>query len=302
MPEVSLTLYIDLEQGARVDLDAAARAAIAWSKLIKTVGQHVDPFSDWEVELESALPGSQKLRSIIKLPDKADRRRVILTAIGVALGFLLKEAASWGVGEIMDYITGPDAPVEVRALSDEEVKALAEELVVILHSGTGKAEAKDVYDALEDDPDVRGAGATSAPDKRPNLVVPRSNFPSQLPEIEASEEPRERVTVETMEAVLLRPLLTASTTRRWGFQTRGGSFGAPIHDTKFLEDLLAGRMNVPLRQGIVMVIEVEVTEELVEGVWRIKDRAVKRVVSVSMPPVQRDLFGASEQDQTDEDD
>jgi len=190
----------------------------------------------------------------------------------------------------------------VRALSDEEVRALADELVTILRSGTGKADAKEVYDALEDDPDVRGVGATSAPDRRPNLVVPRSSFPGQLPESEPSEEPRERLSLETMEAVLLRPLLTASTTRRWGFQTRGGSFGAPIHDTKFLEDLLAGRMNVPLRQGIVMVIEVEITEDFVEGVWRIKDRAVKRVVSVKMPPVQAELFGASEQDQTDDDD
>lgn len=302
MTETALTLYIDLPQGSRLDLEAAANAALAWSKMIKAIGQHVDPFTPWEVELESALPGSQKLRSILRLPQDADARSIVLGAIGAAIIFLLKESIAWGVSEIMDYVTGPDAPTEVRSLSDEEIQALAAEIASLLRSDVGKKEAKEVYEALEKDPDVTGAGATSARDKRPVFVVPRSSFPSQAGGDEVRDEPEERVTTERMEAVLLRPVLTTSTTRRWGFQTRGGSFGAPVQDVKFLEDILAGRLNVPLRQGIVMVIDVEITEERIDGLWKIKDRAISRVLDVKLPPVQGNLLDDLEQDQPYDDD
>lgn len=302
MRETAITLYVDLPQGARLDLEVAAHAALAWSRMIKTIGQHVDPFATWEVELESALPGSQKLRSILRLPENSDARNIVLGAIGADAVFLLKEAISWGVSEVMDYMKGPDGPAEVRALSEDEVRNLAQEIVSLLHSGVGQKEAAEVYDALEKDPDVTGAGATSARDRRPLVVVPRSHFPGPTSAENAEVGVPERASLEVMEATLLRPLLTASTTRRWGFQTRSGSFGAPIEDAKFLESLLAGRLNVPLRQGIVMVIEVEITEELVDGVWQIKDRVVRRVLDVKMPPVQTDLLDGLEDDQADDDD
>ena len=302
MAETALTLYVDLPQGTRLDLEAAANAALAWSRMIKAIGQHVDPFTEWKVELDSATPGSQKLRSFIRLQDRSEVRLLIIAAIGGALGFMLKEVAAWGIGEVMDYIKGPDAPAEVRSLSEEEVRALAEQIVVLLKQGVGQEEAKEVYDALEKDPDVSGAGATSARDKRPDVVVPRASFPGRPGPSEAKPESQERVLLEQMEAVLIRPLLTSSTTRRWSFQTRGGTFGAPVQDTKFLEDLLAGRLNVPLRQGIVMLLEVEITEEAFQGLWRIKDRVIKRVLEVKAPPVQTSLFDALEQDDADDDD
>lgn len=301
MEETTITLYVDLKQGSRLDLEAAGNAALAWAKLLKTVGESIDPFGEWQVELDRTLPGSQRIRSVIKVKGDSDRRATIKGAIVAAITFVVLETASWGIGEILDYMKGPDAPVEVQELSETQMQALASEVAEILRNGAGQQEAQAVYDALESDPDVTGAGATSGQNPRPEYVVPRGSFPARRSSA-SDTEPEERTVVEQMSVILVRPVLSTQTTRRWGFQTRAGSFGAPIHDAEFLADLAAGKLNVPLTQGIVMDVELHITEVLIGGVWRPKDRVVKRVIKITRPAVQVSLFDNLEQDDADQDD
>ncbi len=65
MSKTPLVLFIDLKSDTRIDLRAAAKAAIAWADLIEDVGGHFDPSSPPTVELVSSEPGSQKLKVII---------------------------------------------------------------------------------------------------------------------------------------------------------------------------------------------------------------------------------------------
>jgi hypothetical protein len=295
MTETSITLYVELRQGARLDLESAANASLAWSRMIKAIGHSIDPMGDWDIELESSLPGSQKIRSYIKMKVGSDLRTLIVGAVGAALFFIAKEAVAWGVGEVLDYLRGPDAPAEVQSLSDEEVAAIAERIAVILQGSAGKTEAVEVYEALEADPDVTGAGAMNGERRKPDIIIPRAAFPSRH-EPAGIAEPEERTVTERLDVILVRPVLAALTNRRWGFQTRSGSFGAPIQDERFLRDLVEGRLNVPLSQGIVMDVDLAVTEERIGGVWRPKERVVKRVYGIRKPLVQGRLFDDLEQD------
>ncbi len=301
MTETQLTLYIDLQQGTRLDLEAAANAALAWSRLIKTIGQHVDPLNVWQVELGGTRPGSLRLGSIIRLPDNAEKRGMVKGAIFASVLFVFQSVGAWGISEVMDYMTGRDAPPEVRGLSEEDMRLLAGEIVALLESGVGRDDAAEVYHALEKDDDVTGVGVTSQIDQRPEVVVPRAAFPSNQLSV-GRDEPEERVNVERMEIIVVKAVLAASPTRRWGFQTRLGAFGAPIRDARFLSDLVAGRLNVPLRQGIVMDVDLEITERFDGGVWRPVERAVLVVHGIRSPAVQEDLFGELEPHAADDDD
>ena len=301
MEDTSITLYVDLRQGSRLDLEAAANAALAWSRLIKAVGESIDPFGEWQVELDRTLPGSQRIKSYIKVKGDSDRRATIKGAIVAAITFFALETASWGIGEVLDYLKGPDAPVEIQEFTEAQLEALASDVAEILRNGEGQKEAQAVYEALEADPDVIGAGATSGQNSRPELVVPRGSFPARR-SMETVSEPEERTVVENISVILVRPVLSTQTTRRWGFQTRTGSFGAPIHDTEFLSDLAAGKLNIPLTQGIVMDVELHVTEVFADGIWRPKDRVIKRVIKITRPSVQVGLFDNLEQDDADQDD
>ncbi len=301
MEETSITLYVDLRHGSRLDLEAAANASLAWAKMIRAIGESIDPMSDWAVELESSLPGSQKIKSFIRIKTGGDLRTLIVGAVGSALFFLLKETVVWGYTEVLDFLKGPDAPAEVQTLTEEELVAIADRIAAILQGTAGKEEAVKVFKALEADPDVTGAGATTGSNGRPPLIIPRAAFPSRR-EPEELVEPEERTQTERMEIILIRPVLAARTNRRWGFQTRLGSFGAPIHDEEFLKALVEGRLNVPLAQGILMDVDLEISEEKIGGVWRTKDRTVKRVHGIKRAPIQTSLFDDPKQDNADDDD
>lgn len=300
MEETSITLYVDLRQGSRLDLEAAANASLAWARMIRAVGQSIDPMGDWAIELESSLPGSQKIKSFIRMKVGGDLRTLIVGAVGAALFFLVKETVSWGVAEVLDYLKGPDAPAEVQTLTEEELVVIADRIAAILQGTAGKEEAVEVFQALEADPDVTGVGATTGSGGKPAFIIPRAAFPTRR-ETDGMVEPEERTQTERMEIILIRPVLAARTNRRWGFQTRLGAFGAPIHDEEFLKALVEGRLNVPLAQGILMDVDLEISEEKIGGVWRPKDRTVKRVHGIKRAPIQTSLFDDPKQDEADDD-
>ncbi|WP_143071478.1 hypothetical protein [Tranquillimonas rosea] len=241
--------------------------------------------ADWHVELESSLPGSQRIRSIIKLPSDPHTRGAIVGAITTSIIFLFKEAAAWGVGEVMDYIKGPDAPEEVQVLSDEEMSQIAEDVVGLLRTGTARSEAGLVYEALEKDRKVVGAGSTSNREGKPSRVVRRDQFPLGH-DTELEEEPEQRTTTEQIELTLIRPILSNDTSRRWGFQSKYGAFGAPIKDQAFLNAMADGALDLPMAEGIQMVVEIEISEEREGQVWRPTDRIITRVIEVKPPPKQ----------------
>lgn len=285
MPETPLILYIDLQQGSRIDLEAAANASLAWTRTIKSIGRQIDPFFDWSVQLESTLPGSQKIKSYIVLPEKAELRGMIKGAIAVCLLFSFKVIAAWTIEQVLEFINGPDAPEEVKALSKEDVKELAAEIVVLLNHGVGAKESTQVFEALEEDRHVTGVGVSSKHENRPSRMISRSEFPDRN-NLDKDNEAESRVVSERIDLTLIRPILTSESSRRWGFQSRYGVFGAPIHDQDFLDALASGSLNIPMAEGIRMIVDIEITEHKEGDLWRPVERVIKKVVEVIPPAMQ----------------
>ena len=299
MSETELTLYVALKQGARIDMEAAARAQLAWVALARAVNEHLDPASEVSVELASATPGSQRLRSLLRKANDPAGRRVIMLSVGMAavqfLAAVAGHAVGWGVGEVLDRITGADAPPEVQGLSDEAREELAHMIVGLLNSGAGQAEAREVYRSLEADRQVTGVGVTASPTRRPANIVPREAFPTEVVE---SAEAEKRTQTSDMELVLVRPVLTADTNRRWQFRSAYGAFGAEVKDSAFLDRVATGTLNVPLMQGIRIYALVEVVEQREGELWRPAQYSIVRVKRIVAPP-QQDVLPLTPPQQND---
>lgn len=288
MDETPLTLYIDLQQGSRIDLEVAAHASIAWSRMIKSIGSRIDPFGEWDVQLQGAEPGSQKIRAYIRRVAGDNPKATIQAAVVAGIVFLGMRVIEWSVNEVLDYLKGPDAPASAQLMSEEDRQKMAEDIVRLLRAEVGQDESADVFEELGKDSAVTGAGSTSNPTKRPSTVIPRGLFPKELPKTIAPDAEK-RSSISQVELTLVRAVLTEEPTRRWGFQSQYGYFGAAIQDQVFLSALASGRLNIPLAKGIRMLVEIEITEELDGQIWKPVERTIKRVIKIIPPPMQQQL-------------
>src|SRR5947208_9697632 len=88
--EAPVSLYLDLQPGQKVDLEVAARAALAFAAAIRETAYIFDPSMTVRVELLSGTDGSLSLNSLIrsiKLRDLVTRKRLIALAITATLWF-----------------------------------------------------------------------------------------------------------------------------------------------------------------------------------------------------------------------
>lgn len=284
MSSTSLVLFVDLKPDTKLDLRTAARAAIAWADMVERVGHHFDPNSSTIIELESAQPGSQKIKAVVRSL-VGDTKTAIRTAIISTLIFLAKDTVTWTWEQVLEYMKGPDAPVETQSLSEEEREALAVEVVEALEKRLADKEARRVFSQLANDENVTGAAISSSDTARPRVVVPRSEFPPEVFQIEDSGLER-RVKKERADLVLLRAILKPDTNRRWGFSWPHGNIGAKIKDQSFLDRMAAGELNLQLAQGIVFTVELEIIEERKDAVWEVKEYVITKVLHIEIPTRQ----------------
>ncbi|KAF0677332.1 hypothetical protein [Profundibacterium mesophilum] len=284
MSQTSLVLFIDLKPDAKVDLRSAARAAIAWADTIERVGEYVDPFASPQVDLVSSEPGSQRIKALIR-SISSDPKSDVRTAVIVAALFIAKVSVAWGWEQLLEFIKGPDAPESVQQLSEEEMVELAKQVAQAIRNEVGVKPARRVFQELNNDERVVGVGVTGRDGARPVHIVTKPDFPTQFTEEDGTES-EQRVKVEEVELILLRAVLTTETTKRWGFRGPFGNFGASIKDQAFLDRLASGALNVPMREGIILKVLLETTEERKDDVWKPKEHVVQRVLHVSPPPYQ----------------
>ncbi len=284
MSSTSLVLFIDLEPKTRIDLRTVANAAIAWANLVEEVSFHFDPLSAPRIELESSVQGSQKLKTIISLI-RDDPKATIRTAVVSSLIFIGGTTVNWSWEQILEWMQGPDAPQIEVVLTQEDMQALAKEVPKALKDEIGKDEAVEVFGALEADENVTGAGVSGTTERRPLTVIERGEFPKRtiIRDADATER---RIYLEKMDLVLLRAVLTDETDKRWGFSSSRGKFGATIKDESFLRRLASGALNIPLSKGIVLNVDLEVSEERDQEVWHVKEYTIIKVHSVQPPQTQ----------------
>lgn len=68
-----------------------------------------------------------------------------------------------------------------------------------------------------------------------------------------------------------------------------GEFSAKLADDEFSDALRAKHTGIELGYGIQMRVDLLTRDELIDGVWQIKDRTVKRVNSPSIERRQQGL-------------
>jgi len=301
MSDTSLTLFIDLSPNSRIDLRVAAKAAISWANMVEDVGIHFDPSAPPTIQLEASEPGSQKLKTIISsLSD--DPKADIRTAIVSALVFLGMTTAAWTWEQVLEWISGPDAPAETIQLSDDEREKLAREVAEALNNNIGRKPAKRVYDDLSADENVTGVGVTASPSRRPQTIISRDSFPPDVYVVE-EEGLEKRSRVEEVELVLLRPVLTRETNKRWGFAWPHGKLGATIKDHGFLERMVTGELGIQMAEGIVFCVQLEIIEERKGTVWEVKEYTILKVLKIQAPAQQGGFdLDVSEQPNSDNDD
>jgi hypothetical protein len=281
----TISLYLDLKEGEKADLEVVARASLAWAATLREMATILDPFSEVRIELASGTPGSLSLNGVIKhlrgaLPSKTHSRALILAA----LLWMADKTADWGWQKVLDRLTTKH-PEATKHLTKAEAEDLAKQIAAALQPTVAEQPKRQLFRELERDPVIVGVGATEKPSRRPEVIVPRSEFRERAGDAvdEDGNLERKRTVTTTVRVVLVSPVLKDAE-RSWRFQPAGlAEFGAKMKDHDFLEAFRLGRIAVPMKPGVEMTIEVQSKEELIGGSWVVQERSVSRVLSPAPP-------------------
>lgn len=289
MSEAPVSLYIDLKKGEAADIEVIARAALAFSTAIKDLIYILDPSLEVRVEFVSGTEGSFSLNSLIKsLKDRASERPILAAAVVMVLTWF----GNYAFDELMDQVR------HKGELSDAQMEELADKVAVAIERRVAQPHVRKVYDELGSDPAVTGVGATVIAGERPRSIIPREHFAEKaegaiLPEI---FEVRRRSRKRKERVVIISPVLLASATRRWRFRSSEGEFGAPIKDAGFLDDLISGRVVLPMTGGVELDVVMETEEEFQDGVWVAQEYTVWEILARHFPLVQGSLLSPPDKD------
>lgn len=285
MTSTPISLYIDLYDGQVADLEVVANAALAFSSAVRDIAFIVDPSIEVRVELASGTQGSLSLNSLIRLVrGKVSAASLKKLAFGILLYFTL-EARDFVTEKIMEVLAG-EVVDEKQELA---TKADLEEFARQLKERPVNPHIQNVYRELERDPAIRGVGATVSTLKRPDQIVPRSQFSVRSgTQLIVEKDFRRRVLKEQAIAVLISPVLVPGT-RRWKLRTASGEHGYTIKDKDFINAVLSGRTPIPMVSGIELNVDIETVEEFRDGVWQIVERDVTQVRGLTNPAAQQSL-------------
>lgn len=282
----SISLYFDLEPEQKADLETVARTAIAFAQMVREVASHIDMTAEIRIELESGTEGSLGLNAIVRWVKGFGERHPTLTAIVVGtVLFIGPDIRAWTVEKIMDFLTGSDAPPIARSLSDDELRQLAGHLAEYMKKPIAEQQRQEIFEEAARDPAIKGIGATGVPGKRPEVVIPRSEFPRlSRPDQVVEEYLKSRTVDREVTLTLIRPRLKAEVAS-WRFQQGTmPEFSAEMKDRAFLDAMATSRLPINLHVGVEMKVILSSEEAFEGGVWVAKKRSVTKVLSPSPTP------------------
>lgn len=270
MASAPITLYLDIPAGEHGDLEVVAEASIAWSRTIKEVARVLYPDVSIRVEVLDADEGSFGLNVKVRI-DPKHKAALIGILAGAATHFGL-ETVDYFYTKFLDSIFEKDEAAEVVDPAERHRVASAVE------RGAGRKPAEQVFRALQTDPTITGVGVSPIPEQTPASIIPREVFLDRGG-YKATEldDVLERTRPERIEAVLIKPVLVPKTKRLWRFQTPSGEFGFAMKDHAFVARLLDGTEPIPMVAGVILDVDVDVTESQIDGLWKPKSRAITRV-------------------------
>ncbi len=274
MASAPITLYLDIPEGQHGDLEVVAEASIAWARTIKEIARVLYPDIEIRVEVLDADEGSFGLNARIRSLSPQAKGMLVGILAGAASHFAL-ETVDYFYEKFLDSIFGTDPPpAEVQS------RAEVQRVQAAVSQGAGRRSAEQVFRALQTDSVILGVGITAQPDEEPASIIPRAAFLNRGGYVEApTEETRERTRSERIDAILIKPVLVPNSRRKWRFQTSAGEFSFSMKDEKFSQRLLQGIETIPMVAGVILDVDVEVSEVLSDGLWRPKSRAIVKVWS-----------------------
>lgn len=306
-----ISLYLDLVENESADIEAVARAAIAFSRAIKDAAYIFDPSGEVSVKLVSGTESSLSLNSIVEvIKSSTAKEKLKVVLIGVLLGtgawftdrtltfawekLLETETVRDAIVEVGDFF-GLDLRSDTSSLSDEEIRRIADRVSSMIRSRGSNPHVAEVFKHLDVDPAVKGAGVTTTPMARPKHVVPKERFRGFYESAIEFDGPDSRVRREIVDLRIVSPRLIDDE-RRWKFIGPDREFGATVEDDQFRSDFVNGQLSIDVKEGIYIQARVRIHEKREGKAWVIKSSSIEHVFSYQQAPYQHRLFSSMEDD------
>lgn len=276
-----IVLHFETTPGRHPDTEVAALALLDWVRLIKAAVAAVDPAQLLEIEIAGVTPGSTRFPQILRFLDQqVGYVRSAWEDYPHLKSIVAGSAHTLFTASVAAGVTLALQPSEQTVNLSDKDKALLEQ---VASSPDVQQASQRFYRTLERDTAITGVGVADNWNDRPEIIIPRSEFPERGGVWVANDEdPRERIQHDVWDVILLRPALI-STPQSWQFIRDGLKFTAKMHDALFLAALRDGRVPLTLQEGLMMKVEVEYTERLRGQIWEpvSSSRRIVRVLSPS---------------------
>lgn len=264
-----LSLYIDLEDGKEADLEAVARASLAFAATVRDIAAFLDPFSDTRVTLVSTTKASLSLNTKISFKIAGRSYEFTLRALIIVLtGYLATHVGDVLTERSINHLWEEVFGEKPTLISEEDKEVIAARAAEALKAKAGERPLKQMYAELDQDPAVIGVGVATSPGARPKHMVPRSEFPRLSGVTKLPEPPvTQRMQREILTVILVSPVLENDRKRRWKFKVGDTEFGAPIKDQVFLDAVFSGKHPLMMKGNVAMRVALEWQEDFIDGVW-----------------------------------
>lgn len=280
-----IVLHFETAPGRFPDSRIAAQALIDWITLAEATAAAIAPNSRLHIEIiGGATAGSTRFPQVLRwADDRVSDIKLAWDEYPHLKSLVVGGAHTLWTASVAAGVTLLAQPDEQKVrLSDADrqiVRGMEEEAA---QSPVVAVAIRQLYATLDREPAISGVGVSDSWEKRPSVIVPRSEFPerSGLWQLEVPA-PEERVVRDEWIVVLLRPVLQSSP-HAWRFSRDGLPFSAMMHDAQFLAAMREGRIPLNLQEGVTMRVEVEHTDRLNGQIWEPLPRSW-RVVRVLSP-------------------
>jgi len=281
--ERELSLYFELREGEKADLEVISSAALAWVETLRAAVKELDAATNIRVEYISADEGSLRLNALLEWFaeqlenfEEGKSRKWRLYRLLLALVVFVPV----GGYPTYDFYFGDHA----QPLAEEDRKRLDELAELLRKSESVEAPKRKFYRTLERDPAITAVGIAPNRKEKPAFLIPSNQFAEMggLWQLEDATE-TERVTRPVLDVVLIRPALV-HTPRSWTFKPDGlPEFEAVMRDQRVLSAIRERGIQERLREGISMTIRLEVRERRSpDGTWHLV-RGGRSVIEVISP-------------------
>lgn len=289
MQEDQIVLHFEVAPDRYPNTTVAARALIEWVDLVQSTIAAIDPLQRLNIEIVGVTPGSTRFPQLLRFLDKqAGNVRSAWDDYPHLKSIVAGSAHTLYTAAIAGAVSMSMQPsVQLVQLSEKD-RHLFEGIQKQASQSRPVVQAsKRFYGALEQDTAITGVGVADAWDKRPSIIIPRSEFAerSGLWDVDVEIAPSERFQRVVWDVVLRRPDLV-STPQLWQFMRDGLKFSAKMHDAIFLAAMRDGRIPLTLQEGVMMKVEIEYKERLTGQVWE-PVKGSWRVVKVLSPVPSR---------------